>query len=110
MLFIMNIWERFQTVPRLHPSEIPASVEIIEDGAFQDCTALTTVTFEEGSQLKTIGYSAFSRSGLQSIEIPASVKTIGRAAFKRCTALTTVTFEKRVTTQNNRGRSFYCVL
>ena len=78
----------------LQAIEIPASVEIIEDGAFQDCTALTTVTFEEGSQLKTIGYSAFSRSGLQSIEIPASVKTIGRAAFKRCTALTTVTFEK----------------
>ena len=84
----------FSDCTSLTSIEIPASVEIIEDGAFQDCTALTTVTFEEGSQLKTIGYSAFSRSGLQSIEIPASVKTIGRAAFKRCTALTTVTFEK----------------
>ena len=73
--------------------EIPASVEIIEDGAFHGCTALTTVTFEKGSQLKTIGYRAFNSSGLQSIEIPASVETIRTSAFQGCTALTTVTFE-----------------
>ena len=79
--------------------EIPASVETIGVGAFYGCTALTTVTFEKGSQLKTIKGKlidgAFRNcTSLTSIEIPASVETIGTAAFYGCTALTTVTFEK----------------
>ena len=28
---------------------IPASVEIIDDGAFQDCTSITGLVFERGS-------------------------------------------------------------
>ena len=89
---------------RLKTVEIPASVETIESAAFKGCSSLTTVTFEEGSQLKTIGggydysyyyYGAFSDcSALTSIEIPASVETIESAAFKRCSSLTTVTFEE----------------
>ena len=86
----------------LQSIEIPASVETIESTAFKNCTALTTVTFEKGSQLKTIQGGAsslyygafFGCTSLTSIEIPASVETIGVAAFKNCTALTTVTFEK----------------
>ena len=35
--------------------EIPASVETIEAVAFKGCSKLTTITFEKGSQLKTIG-------------------------------------------------------
>ena len=51
------------------------------------CSSLATVTFENGSQLKTIGggssyYGAFSYcTALTSIEIPASVETIEAAAF-----------------------------
>ena len=84
--------------------EIPASVETIEASAFKGCSKLATVTFEKGSQLKTIaggyssgGYSsgAFSDcTALTSIEIPASVETIEATAFKSCSSLTTVTFEK----------------
>lgn len=89
--------------------EIPASVRGIETAAFNGCSSLTTVTFEEGSQLKTIsgyyfksstsndyyGSGAFSNcTALTSIEIPASVETIGAAAFKGCSSLATVTFEK----------------
>ena len=82
--------------------EIPASVETIEAAAFKDCSSLATVTFENGSQLKTIGggnshsyyYGAFSYcSSLTSIEIPASVETIKASAFKGCSSLATVTFE-----------------
>ena len=93
----------FSDCTSLTSIEIPASVETIESTAFKRCTALTTVTFEKGSQLKTIEggdifsdyYGAFSDcTSLTSIEIPASVETIGSTAFERCTALTTVTFEK----------------
>ena len=93
----------FSDCSSLTSIEIPASVETIEATAFKRCSKLTTVTFEKGSLLKTIGggyyssyyHGAFSDcSSLTSIEIPASVETIEATAFKRCSKLTTVTFEK----------------
>ena len=90
----------FYNCTSLTSIEIPASVETIGDAAFYGCTALTTVTFEKGSQLKTIrggNYDAGTFRGctsLTSIEIPASVEAIGYNIFYGCTALTTVTFEK----------------
>ena len=75
--------------------EIPASVETIEAKAFKGCSSLATVTFEQGSQLKTISNGAFSNcTALTTIEIPASVETIGTSAFANCSSLATVTFEK----------------
>ena len=79
--------------------EIPASVETIEAAAFKGCSSLATVTFENGSQLKTIGGGSYSSgafsdcTALTSIEIPASVETIKASAFKGCSSLATVTFE-----------------
>ena len=100
----------FSDCTALTSIELPASVETIEATAFKRCSKLATVTFEKGSQLKTIGggysssshfgtysdyYGAFSDcSSLTSIEIPASVETIEATAFKRCSKLTTITFEK----------------
>ena len=100
----------FSDCTALTSIEIPASVETIEATAFSDCSKLATVTFEKGSQLKTIGggysssshfgtysdyYGAFSDcSSLTSIEIPASVETIEATAFSDCSKLATVTFEK----------------
>nr|WP_122119785.1 leucine-rich repeat protein [Alistipes megaguti] len=74
--------------------EIPASVETIEQAAFNNCSKLATVTFEKGSHLKAIGNYAFEHCPITSIEIPASVETIEQEAFKGCSSLTTVTFEK----------------
>ena len=100
----------FSDCTALTSIEIPASVETIEATAFKRCSKSATVTFEKGSQLKTIGggysssshfgtysdyYGAFSDcSSLTSIEIPASVETIEATAFSDCSKLATVTFEK----------------
>ena len=95
--------------------EIPASVETIKASAFKGCSSLATVTFENGSQLKTIG-GGYPSSGtfadctaLTSIEIPASVETIEAAAFKGCSSLATVTFEKgsQLKTIGGGGSSYY---
>ena len=99
-----NYYGVFSDCTALTSIKIPASVKTIEEAAFKGCSSLATVTFEKGSQLKTIRsadsyyphtyYGAFSFCPITSIEIPASVETIEAAAFKGCSSLTTVTFEK----------------
>ena len=73
--------------------EIPANVETIEYEAFKGCSSLTTVTFEKGSQLKTIGgshyhddryYGAFCQlKNLMTVDMSActQVQTLGMYAF-----------------------------
>lgn len=65
---------------------IPNSVEVIEAQGFASC-GLTTVIFENGSKLTTIGESAFTGNKLDSITIPASVTTIDDYAFAYNTSL-----------------------
>ena len=70
---------------------IPASVTKIGDNAFTSCSNLASVTFEEGSQLKTIGNQAFYNcASLTSIDIPNRVEAIGDAAFSNCTKLSSI--------------------
>jgi len=105
----------FSDCTALTSIEIPASVETIEAAAFKGCSSLATVTFENGSQLKTIegGYPSSGTfadcTALTSIEIPASVETIEAAAFKGCSSLATVTFEKgsQLKTIGGGGSSYY---
>ena len=95
-----NYYGVFSDCTALTSIKIPASVKTIEEAAFKGCSSLATVTFEKGSQLKTIGGDSYSSgafsdcTALTSIEIPASVETIEAAAFKGCSKLATVTFEK----------------
>ena len=85
----------FEGCEALTSIEIPASVEKIGELAFYGCTSLHTVTFEKGSKLKTIGSDVFLNcTSLTMIEIPASVETIEDQAFEGCSLLATVTFEK----------------
>lgn len=75
---------------------IPATVTNIGNGAFSYCRFLATVTFAEGSQLKSIGVSAFSGTDpahpiFKEIQIPDSVETIGTNAFHNCQDLESIT-------------------
>ena len=78
---------------------IPTGVTEIMWNAFQNCSALQTVTFAENSALATIGNSAFnSCTSLTTITIPQDVTYIGWHVFNQCTNLINVTLLGNVTT------------
>lgn len=82
---------------------IPATVTSIGNGAFSYCRFLATVTFAEGSQLKSIGASAFFGSEYEhpiftEIKIPDSVETIGSRAFYGCRNLKKITLPSALKT------------
>ena len=89
---------------------IPANVKHIGRTLFA-YSKLTSVTFEEGSKLESIGSSAFDGcENLVSIAFPATLKQIGNSAFDGCDALTSVTFgaNSQLTTIGNSAFS-HCV-
>ena len=101
---------------------LPATVTAIADAAFCEDdvdtkSKLKTITFAEGSQLKsigrkafksceyleninipdgveTIGNFAFMETNLQSIDIPASVTSMGNQAFTMCKRMTSINVNK----------------
>lgn len=69
--------------------EIPNSVTIINNYAFNSCSRLTSVKFPSG--VTYIGASSFSNcSGLTSIDIPSNIYYIESMAFQGCSGLTSV--------------------
>ena len=74
---------------------IPNSIKSIADYVFYNCSKLATVTFEDDSQLETIGdYAFYKCSVLTSIGIPNSVTKIGASAFEYCKKVENVGFEE----------------
>ena len=77
---------------------IPSSVEYIGEAAFQNCSSLTSLKFEENSQLTSIGnYAFYGCSSLTSIELPNGVTSIGYYAFSGCSSLTSIEIPNGVT-------------
>ncbi len=74
---------------------LPKSIKHI-DGAFTDCSKLTSIKIPSG--VTSIGDNTFDNcSSLKSITIPKNVKSIGNYAFRGCTSLRSVTIPKKVT-------------
>lgn len=71
--------------------DIPESVIIIGEKAFDVCTNLETVSFGQNSKLQTIGDGAFAGcTSLKEIEIPASITVLYLSAFSECDNLKTI--------------------
>ncbi len=89
---------------------IPAQIGEVEvlhiaDGVFS-ARALTSVTFETGSQLQTIGNQSFyNNPAITVINLPESVTSIGTSAFENCTGLTTINIPNGMESVNSR--TFY---
>ncbi len=72
---------------------IPKEVESINKSAFCGYTELKSVSFEESSNLTSIGENAFNGCGeLLNIEIPEGITSIGEYAFSGCSKLASVDF------------------
>ena len=73
------------------------------NGAFINCTALTTIDFLPNT-LTTIGTYAFQGcTGLTSVEIPETVTSIGDSIFRGCTGITSATVGEGVTAIPNNA-------
>ena len=74
--------------PNITKVVIPNSIKEISDYAFYGMSNLTTIEFEEGTQLNEIGIGAFMNcSSLPTFAIPDLVTQIGKTAFTGCESL-----------------------
>ena len=94
----VNNEQPFHNMGKLNTLVIGGETTTIQGTTFQGCTALQTVTFEEGNMMTGIGSSAFaSCTSLTSIDIPATVTTIDQSVFNGCRSLSQVTVGDGVT-------------
>ena len=79
-------------------AEIGSCVTSIAGRAFSGYTSLSSVTFEQGSQVTSIGnYGFYNCNRLSYINLPSSITSIGIYAFYGCTALSSITIPNSVT-------------
>ena len=57
---------------------VPATVTEIGSAAFNSCSSLSDLTFESGSQIQSIGSTAFGGTALTYLQIPDTVKNINK--------------------------------
>ena len=86
---------------------IPQSMESIKQYAFDGCTALSTITFEDGlKSIGTVDGYCFSNCGVLSLNFPSSIERISKYAFLNCKNLTDVTFNNDIS-KDALGRGIF---
>ncbi len=109
--------EAFYNARSLRVIDIPATVELIGKGAFQNCggsSNLITLTLGDGNAALVINEYAFAGSHFSRVEIPSRLVVLGDYAFSGVSALSEVVFAEnsRLTTigsytfQNTAIREF----
>ena len=82
--------------------ELPDSITVIKDGAFQACTALKSVNLPKN--LTELGESAFYLTALTSVTIPDKITELPKGVFGFCQSLESVVFPEGLT---NIGQSAF---
>lgn len=97
---LMSIGNNTFETSAIQNIEIPANVTSIGSKAFYSSVsgAGTTVVFESGSKLETIGDAAFKDLDMTEIILPDGLKTIGANAFAYASNLATVYIPASVST------------
>ena len=91
----------FYGCKNLRSINIPSTVTYIGPRAFYKCD-LRTITFQEGINLKNLGYGTFcSNYNLKEITIPESVTEIGNICFCYCSNLTTINISSNIKSIGN---------
>ena len=117
----------FDSCNSLTKVTIPASVEVINNRAFADCQNLTTVNYQSGSKIKSIGTidktntnvknslrgtsydGAFAQTSIKNIYIPSTVETIGDYAFGMTPFVESIEFESNSRLTEIGKYGFYAV-
>jgi len=85
---------------------IPANVSMIGSHAFARCSSLASVNILEG--ISFIDFSAFTGcSSLQSITLPTSISIIGAYAFEECSSLTNINLPSQLSNMS-MGMLYRC--
>jgi len=77
----------------------------IADNGFINYSNMTSISIP--ANITSVGYNAFSNTGLTSVTIPASVTFIGDYAFDYCTSLTNITVATSNSNYSSEGGILY---
>lgn len=85
----------FKDCSGLNKIEFPVELEEIGESAFENCTGLNSLIFNEN--LTSIEDSAFKNcSSLKEIVLPMKLREVGNSAFEDCSNVTSLTFNKEL--------------
>lgn len=77
---------------------IPNTIRTIKNYAFYRYANMQSITFEENSQLESIGENTFEGCGISNVTLPDSLLSIGNNCFLNCLSLTSFNVPASVTT------------
>ena len=94
---VVRIDAPFSGKTQLRKVYVPAAIELLQNDMFKGCSALSEITFGEGSRLQTVGRSAFSGTAIETVELPEGVTELPDGAFSECPALKEITLPASLT-------------
>ena len=81
---------------------LSSNLKEIQFNCFQNCTALTTISFSETVNFTTLGQQAFiGCTGLKTVTLPNTITSMGSSVFQNCSNLQSVVWPSSYTSIPN---------